>query len=430
MNKEVECSYKVLEQVYLEGQYASIGLNKMLTQKYKENINTKLVTKLVYGVIEKDISLDYMLKQFLTKLPPKRTMLILKMGVFMHFFLSSLPVYMIVNELVNLAKTTPEKHLAGLINATLKNIFGGKIKLPKKEDGLAQFYSIKYGYPIWLVEELIESIGESEIEKLLSTKLTTDTHVRVVDSDSIDEWLSLLKKYNIRYTQSMDKSCYYVDYFELIKHPNLKKYYIVQGCPSMIVSRNMPPSRNILDVCSAPGGKSVYLAQLQPNATITACDLHEHRLKLVEDFARLWHVQNITTQVMDATKIKNDWVEKFDSVLCDVPCSGVGVVGKKPDILLNRTPDNIEELVAIQGNILNTCANYVKKGGTLIYSTCSILKKENEEVVMRFLSEHKDWVLQKVNTFDIPTQEKEKMVTFYPHISKTEGFFIAKMERV
>lgn len=430
MNKEVECSYHVLEEVYLLGQYASIGLNKMLSQNYKDNMNTKLVTRIVYGVIEKDISLEYMLNQFLTKTPPKRTMLLLKMGVYMHFFLNSLPDYMIVNELVNLAKSTPEKHLSGLVNATLKNVFSGRITLPKKEQGLSKYYSVKYGYPTWLIDELIECIGENEIETLLSTKLTTDTHVRVVDKSKVSEWQSLLEKYIIRYTQSMDESCYYVDYFELLKHQNLKKYYIVQGCPSMIVARNIPVSRKILDVCSAPGGKSVYLAQLQENATITACDLHEHRLKLVADFAKLWNLNNINVDKWDATKVNSEWIGKFDSVLCDVPCSGVGVVGKKPDILLNRTPDNIQELVGLQSNIINACADYVKKGGTLIYSTCSILKKENEEVVMQFLKEHNDFVLQKIDTFDIPTKENDNMITFYPHISGTEGFFIAKMERV
>ena len=184
MNKEVECSYHVLEEVYLLGQYASIGLNKMLSQNYKDNMNTKLVTRIVYGVIEKDISLEYMLNQFLTKTPPKRTMLLLKMGVYMHFFLNSLPDYMIVNELVNLAKSTPEKHLSGLVNATLKNVFSGRITLPKKEEGLSKYYSVKYGYPTWLIDELIECIGENEIETLLSTKLTTDTHVRVVEKNT------------------------------------------------------------------------------------------------------------------------------------------------------------------------------------------------------------------------------------------------------
>lgn len=430
MNKEVECSYKVLENVYLDGGYASIGLNKILYQNKDKGLNTKLVTKLVYGVIEKDISLDYILGQFLAKQPPRRTMLLLKMGVFMHFFLNSLPDYMIVNELVNLSKTTPEKQLSGLINSTLKNIFKGSITLPKKQDNLITYYSVKYGYPTWLVEELLVQDKQDYVEKLLATRLTTDTHIRLVSDKVKEEFLALLTKYTIRYTQSMDETTYYVDYFELLKHPEWKQYYIVQGCPSIIVAKNMPKCSRILDVCAAPGGKSILLSSLQPNATITACDLYPHRLELIHDFARSRSAHNITTVVQDATIQNEQFVEQFDGVLCDVPCSGTGVIGKKPDILLNRTPDNIKELTTIQQSILEVSSHYVKKGGTLIYSTCSILKKENEGIVKQFLASHKDFVLKKVNTYGIPVMEEDNMVTFYPHISHTEGFFIAIMERV
>ena len=429
MNWEVKFSYQVLSDVYLKGTYASIGLNQTLSKEKGQPVNTKLITKIVYGVIEKDISLEYIIEQFLTKTPPKRIMLLLKMGVYMHFFLNSLPDYTIVNELVNLAKNSPEKYLAGLVNATLKNIFSSPIQLPKPEDDFIKYCSIKYGYPVWLIKELSQQYSPKELVSLLSTKLTTDTHIRIKQGKE-KEFHQLIKDHEIRFSASFDESAGYVDYFTLLQHPEWKSYYVVQGCPSMIVAKNMPDSSTILDICAAPGGKSVYLAQLQPQATITACDLYAHRTKLIDDFAKGQQIHNIKTVVQDATKSNLEWKEKFDGVVCDVPCSGTGVIGKKPDILLNRTPDNLVELVNVQLQILDTACEYVKHGGTLIYSTCSILRKENQEIVQQFLDHHPDFHLKKINTYGIPVIEEGLMVTFYPPISKTEGFFIAIMERI
>ncbi len=429
MNKEIYTSYDILSQVYLDGSYASIVLNKVLSTQ-KSTLNSKLVTKLVYGVIERDISLEYILNQFVAKQPPKRVQLILKMGLYMHLFLNSIPAYTIVNELVNLTKTIPEKHLSGFVNGTLKNIINGKINLPKKAEDLLLYYSVKYGYPTWLIEFLLQDLPEQQVEQLLATKLTTDTHIRLKDATKKQQWYDLLQNNNIRFAPSMNDMTMYVDYFALLQHPEWKKYYVVQGCPSMIVVDNVGKGSKFLDVCSAPGGKSVLLAQSNLQSEVVASDLYPHRVQLVEEFAKSQNLTNIKTIVQDATQYREDWKESFDAVICDVPCSGTGVIGKKPDILLNRTPDNIEELVGIQSSIIDNCSKYVKKGGRLIYSTCSILKKENQDIVRQFLKKHPEYTLKKVETYGIPVIEDNNMATFYPHVSKTEGFFIAVMEKI
>lgn len=425
MNKELSTSYEILKKVYFENTYANILLNKHKT----EDANFALITKIVYGVIEKDIYLEFVVKQNVKNIPKPSVMLLLKIGTFVLKNINSIPSYALVNEIVNLSKADFDKYISGFINATLKNISNNPVKLPPKSLNISKYYSIVYSYPEWIVKKLLEVFSETELEKYFNASLADLTHVRVLKN--IEDFKLLLSNNQIKYDISPLDDCLYVDYAKLLNHNNLSDYYIVQGLPSVICAKSLgvTPNSHVLDCTGAPGGKSGVIGSLDKSVDVTCADLHPHRVMLITKYMRKLGLSNVHAIIQDATVYRDDWKEKFDYVLCDVLCSGIGVINKKPDIVLNRTPQDIPALASTQYKILSNNSRYVRSGGVLLYSTCSILREENEEVVKRFLKSNPEFELTEINTFGVKVKNQDNLYTFYPHISGTEGFFIARMIR-
>lgn len=425
MNLELKTSYDILKNIYINKSFSSIELNKHLSSL---NVSNALVTKIVYGVLENDILLEHYIKQFYTKKPKENLVVLFKIGAYVSQFLNSIPNFALVNELVNLAKKT-DKSLAGFANATLKNIVNGKIEI--KANNEIEYLSIKHSYPKFLVEILVKDYSLEFVKELLNTNLTTLTHIRInPDVTTKNNFEEQLKQNEIYYQPSKINNAFYVNYEQLLKVQSLQKHYVVLGITSMnlIDYINLKDNANVFDACASPGGKSLYLAQKFKNANIIAGELYEHRVKLIENLIHKYNVKNITAIKNDATQFKEEFENKFDVVICDVPCSGIGVVSKKPDILLNRKKEDIKNLVKLQNDILNTCSKYVKPGGELYYSTCTILKQENQEVVYNFLKKNNNFELAKLfNQNNINCLNENNMLTFLPNISNTEGFFIAKL---
>ena len=221
----------------------------------------------------------------------------------------------------------------------------------------------------------------------------------------------------------------YVDYSKLLKEKELKDLYVVQGLPSIITCNVLGADKGkVLDVCAAPGGKSVYLAQ-NSNLDVFSCDIYAHRLDLVKKYARNYDIHNIHFCLQDGTIINDNWIDKFDYVLCDVPCSNLGVSRKKPDVFLNKSLNDAKMLAGIQYKILETSANYIKKGGILQYSTCTIIDLENKNVIEKFLKNHNDFELTEIKVEGINIYNDNNLYTFYPNLTGTEGFFIARLRR-
>lgn len=428
MNKEIRQAYAILKKVYNDQSFAGIELNKTIRREYG-NVNTNLITKIVYGVIEKDVYLDYAINQFVSSKPKKDVSLLLKLGTYILKFLDSIPAFACVDEIVEITKLSHNKTLAGFVNATLKNISKKEIMLPAKENGLVQYLSIRYSYPEWIVEKLLKEHKEQFVEDLLAKELTTLTHIRVLKNKiSIDDFLQLLTKNNVEYKISAFENTFYVEYSQLLKIKDIQDCYIVQGLPSMIVSKNIAEdSKKILDLCASPGGKSVLIAQENPNIEIISCDVSDFRVELINKYIQSYDIKNVKTCLNDATILREDWIEQFDTVMCDVPCSNLGIANKKPDVLLNRTSDGLKEIIELQLKIIETASKYVKPGGVLLYSTCSIMKEENEIIVGKFLQNNKKFKISNVNTYGVEVEKYHNLVTFYPHISNCEGFFIGRL---
>ncbi|MBE5738317.1 MAG: 16S rRNA (cytosine(967)-C(5))-methyltransferase RsmB [Clostridiales bacterium] len=426
MNKELKVSYEILKKIYIDGAYVSIELNKFLSTG--ANINNALVTKIVYGVLEKDISLEYFVSHFVKKLPKIEILILLKMVTYVAKNISSIPPFALVNEIVNLSKGV-DPHQSGFVNATCKNLIAKKVPLPNRNTALTKYLSVRYNYPEWVIIELLKKHNLDFVEALLSEELPSDTHVRVnLDKISADDFKSKLTEKGIRYTDGLSDELMYVDYAELLK-TDLKDLCIVQGLPSIITCKAMGAVRGkVLDTCAAPGGKSVYLAQNR-DLDVYACDIHKHRVELIKKYAKSLQLDNVKCFEQDATKPNSDWVGKFDYVMCDVPCSNLGVSRKKPDVFLNKSLSDVKTLAGLQYQILNNSAKYVKSGGILQYSTCTILDNENSAVITKFLKNNPDFTLTKIDTFGLNITDENSMYTFYPNLTHTEGFFIGRMVR-
>lgn len=426
MNKELRISYEVLKKVYLDGAYVSIELNRALDNA--KGINSALVTKIIYGVLEKDITLEYFISSFVSKPPKAEFMILLKMVAYISKSISSIPSFALVNEVVDIAKTI-DRHQSGFVNAVSKKLIANKIALPSKEKNYTKYLSIRYSYPEWVIGELLKKHDCKFVEALISENLPTDTHIRILTNKiSVSDFKLKLDTLGIRHSESLFDDTMYVDYSALIK-TNLKDYAVVQGLPSIITSKVLGvKSGLVLDTCSAPGGKAMYIAN-SSNAEVYACDIHAHRVELIRKYALGLGVKNIKCFVCDATKEKSEWLEKFDFVMCDVPCSNLGVSRKKPDVFLNKSLNDVKTLAGLQYQILSNSAKYVKHGGILQYSTCTILDNENKGVIDKFLKNNPEFELTPIDTFGLNIINDNNLYTFYPNLTHTEGFFIGRLRR-
>ena len=425
MNKELRIAFEILKKVYIEKSYVSIELNKFINKS--DSVNTATITKIVYGVLEKDITLDYFISKFVSKAPNAQILILLKMVAYISKALNSIPSFALVNEIVEMSKKI-DRHQSGFVNAVCKKLISNDIVLPSKKDEI-KYLSVKYNYPEWVIIELLKSKDMSFVKDLVSKELTTLTHIRLVNGVDSNQFEELLKNKEIHFEKSFYDYTYYVDYHKLL-NSGLDKMYVVQGLPSIVTCNTILDGKvgKVLDVCAAPGGKSVLLAE--KGCQVYSCDIHPHRVELIKKYAESYDIKNIKYFVQDGTKLNDAWIENFDFVMCDVPCSNLGVTRKKPDVFLNRSINDVDTLAGVQYKILENSAKYVKKGGILQYSTCTIIDKENKDVIAKFLKNHKDFVLTPINIDGLDIFNDDNTYTFYPNLTNTEGFFIGRMMRV
>lgn len=403
---------QALMEVYREGAYSSLKLNETMKDLSDEK-DRAFVTRLFYGVISKTTQFDYVISRLAPKKPKPVVTVVLRMGLYMLRYMN-VPAYATIDTQVELIKKLGKKELAGFVNALLRR--SNEIVLPINTGDKLMDISVNCSCPLWLVKKLSKQYGLEFTEKFLSSETDSRVHVRVnTDKISEDAFGMLVPK------ATKSAGGFYADYATLKSiTPSL---YTVQSLSSILATRfyakGVEKGVKVIDMCAAPGGKAVYLAQLLP-ACVTACDVHEHRVKLIRSYAERMGVKLNAIQ-NDATVFCEQFEQKFDVVVCDVPCSGIGVIHSKPDVLLSRKPEDISELANLQYNILTTSSKYVKVGGQINYSTCTILKEENERVVQKFLQENED--------FELVTVDGKDYTYFFPHTDGCDGFFMAKLRR-
>lgn len=419
MNTAFLKSFQALSKVFAEGAFSAIALNDTLANcKAKDRA---LVTKIVYGVLDKNIWLEYVLSKFVKKMPKGETLVYLKIGAYCLAELS-IPVYAVVNDVAELAKNSGDRRIVGFVNATLKTLAD---KLPTFDDYPSdelEAASVKYSYPLWALKKLVKDYGKQTALQIVSAVPNVHTTVRFckpVTQSYVSE------RFGCAVTPTAFDDAFFVE--GRVGAPD--ETFTVQSVGSMSIARVCAAfkPKTVLDCCSAPGGKAVYIKQLCPDVTVTACDIHPHRVELIRRYADRM-VVSLDTKVADATQFDESLAGRFDLVLCDVPCSGFGVLDNHPDIKIFRQNEDIGNLMKLQKAILTNACKYVADGGVLVYSTCTVFDNENGQQIRRFLAEHDEFCPEKITLPQSPEADGQTEWQFLP-TKDTQGFFVAAMRK-
>lgn len=433
---------QVLKEVNQDKRFANISLKEILRNRSLTGRDAAFVTQLVYGTLEKQITIDYLLGKLadLRRVNPW-IVNILRMGAYQILYMDRVPDSAACNEAVKLCIAHGLFALKGLVNGILRNLARCKeeLKIPDPSLPFAENLSIKYSYPLWLVEKWIKDFGKETAEDILkpigANNITT---IRVHSSNTKDRLKELLRPHGMEVQDGFHLS-------EALCLSNIgdiesniyyqKGFFTVQGESSILVSHIVDPKsgETVLDACSSPGGKAIHMAELMNGqGRVAAWDIHPHRVDLIERNRKRMGAEIVQPLVMDAAIENAEWMNKFDRILIDAPCSGLGIIHKKPDIKLRLTPNDLKGLPEIQAKILSACSLYLKPGGVLVYSTCTINPEENHDIVAGFLRNHPDFLLEDPLSFmpdTLHTAVQNRMVQIIPSRHRIDGFFIARLRR-
>lgn len=408
--------YTILNKVYSEKTF----IKQAMANTVIEEKNRALTTKICYGVLDKDIELSYYIQRLTEKSPKLVIRTILKIAMYCIKYLNK-KEYAVVKNAVELTKKLGKSGASGFVNAILRKFEREQISLPDKDKIFAEYLSVKYSYPLFAVNELIKSYGLDRAESIVSAENSLNT--LVFYGINGEDYLSKLS--NVKYQATPFENVYLTSGFIRNKDYDAG-VYTYQALGSVAICECVEPCEKLLDCCSAPGGKSVRLSYKCKQ--VTAFDIHEHRVNLIGEYANRMGRENITYCVKDAKEYDKQYEQCFDGVLCDAPCSGLGVLNDNPDIKLNRESSAIDGLVKEQLAILNTVKNYVKYGGYLYYSTCSVLERENIGVIKTFLKFNPEFEIEKLES-KLAHEDVLGTKQFLPDISGGLGFYVAKLKR-
>ncbi len=405
--------YLILNKVYSEKTFIKQAINST----FIEEKNRALTIKTCYGVLDKDIELSYYLNCLTEKSPKLVIRTILKIAMYSIKYLQK-KEYAVTKSAVELTKKLGKGGASGFVNAFLRKFISAEIPLPTDRE---EYLSVKYSYPLFAVKELIKTYGEERSISIISAEnsLTTLCFYNVDGK----EYLSSL---GVEFIDTPFDNVYTAKNF--VRNSDYDKgLYTYQALGSVAICDVVEPCENLLDCCSAPGGKSVRLSYKCKN--VTSWDIHEHRVELVNQYSSRMGRGNIKAEVKDSKVFDSKYEGAFDAVLCDAPCSGLGVLNDNPDMKLNRAEEDIKSLNKEQFAILSNVSRYVKIGGYLYYSTCSILNRENKAIITAFMSNIKGFELCEIDS-KLQHEKDFGQITFLPDISGGLGFFVAKLKRV
>jgi len=443
MNKDVELRKTALEtliQTEKNNSPSHLVIKDVLDKyDYLSKTEKALFSTIVKGTIERRIELDYVIDSF-SKTPTKKMKMpiriILEMGVYQILYMNSYDT-LAVNSSVELARKKGFSSLAGFVNAILRNIVRNKenIVYPDKEE--KNYLSVKYSMPETIVSLLVSQYGFEDTEKMLKASLESDyVRVRIKENISDADKEKVVEEFTkkgalISQTRGFDNLYNVKGMGNISDYDSFREGKIyIQDVGSYLLVKNVPKGERILDTCAAPGGKSIFLSELLDDAKITACDISEEKASKIKENVLRCGAGNIDVRILDATVFNPEFNEAFDSVLADVPCSGLGVIGKKADIKYRLTDESLDEIYKLQQNILDNVSKYVKKGGYLVYSTCTVNKKENEEQVERLISKGN---FEYATLSFVPEILKERAnrgyLTLMQGKDDSDGFFIAVLKR-
>ena len=433
----------LLIEVEQEESYAQLSLKNALADL--SHIDRALATEIFYGTLKYQIQLDYWINQF-SKTPIRKMKplirQVLRISLYQMMYLDKIPTSAIINEAVKITKKRKFQGLSAFVNGILRNIDRSKDKLsyPDPKVNLETSMSVQYALPEWMIHLWLEQYSKEEVAcicEALNQRAKVCGRWNFLKGEKIYLEAILEKEGAIIEPGHLLEEAFYIK--KMDKLQNLDSFktgiWTVQDESAMLVAHVMAPKEGeqVLDMCSAPGGKSMHMAAMMHNkGRIVACDIHDHKLELIDKTAARLGISIIEPTLQDGTRFNIVFEEKFDKVLLDAPCSGLGIMKRKPDIRHNKTRDDIEDIVAIQRELIKQAVRYVKPGGRLVYSTCTINQMENEQMVHEIMSEYGLELENIVDTMPecLKSAVKEKgMIQILPQMADTDGFFIASFRK-
>ena len=427
MDKVRLAATKILYNVSTNGAYSNVELAQVLRQEKFSDLDRKFCTELVYGAVKAGASLDWKIAKYLKRPLAKvdeKILAVLRVGFYQIFFLDRVPNSAAVNESVELSKKFCGLGESKFVNGVLRSAVREPNKSDFPQDDDINSLALRTFHPAWLVKLFAEEFGLDDTKKLLdfdntNPPLCLRTNFLKTTRENL---LDALKSLGLQAEPStlapegiICKNHNALDDFQALRAGLCQ----VQDESSMTAARLLNPKAGdfVIDCCAAPGGKATHLAELMQNrGRIVAADIHEHKLKHIKANADRLGIKIIEPLLIDAREIGDKFFEQADKVLVDAPCSGLGVLRRKADLRWKKTPDELAALPILQEEILSSAAKTLKRGGTLLYSTCTILRRENQAVVEKFLADNKNF-------------ELVEMKTLLPHVTNTDGFFTAKLIR-
>ncbi len=420
-----------LNKINLNGGYSNIVVDNMINTAFLDSRDSAFATMLVYGVVERQITLDHIISKHssieISKIDSS-VLQILRLGIYQLLCMNSVPERAAVNESVELSKYIKKGKASGFVNAVLRNCIRDRDNLLNFSEckDISERFSLEYSCPLWLVKLWIKDYGEERTERFLQSSLgqaPTFARVNTLKTDTKD-LIDTLRLEGMEAIEHEFENCVVLKTPSMAIKSNAFKngLFHVQDLASQICVKyaDVKTNTTVIDVCSAPGGKAFTAAEYMNNeGKLLAFDLHEKRVNLIRDGAKRLGITCIDAKAGDAT-VYNEDIPLADTVLCDVVCSGLGVIRRKPETKY-KNPNDIKRLPEIQLKILKNASKYVKIGGSIVYSTCTVSREENENVVEAFLKENEN--------FDF-YYEKEKCITLFGNDNNSDGFFMCKCKRL
>ena len=431
-----QIAFEILLKIEKDKAYSNLAIDSAVKAFCPDSTDCAFISRLVYGVTERKITLDYIisgcLSQPISKLK-KEVLVILRLGTYQLVFSDKIPASAAVNESVKLAKNNKCGFATGLVNAVLRKVANDGFTIPEDTDNVKRI-SVLYSAPEELVKFLSYHYGESNAEEFLKAALQPKKIIIRVNTvkTTPEELKYLLEKEGVGVSETSVPNAFQINVnkavYELESYK--KGLFHVEDISSQLCIEALAPFENctMIDVCAAPGGKSFTAAEYMNNkGVLFSCDIYESRTDLIKEGAERLGLDCIKPFVNDASQF-NENFPKADRVLCDVPCSGMGIISKKPEIKYKKL-DDIKELLPIQRKILETASKYVKNGGRLVYSTCSVNPNENRKICDAFLKEHPEFTSVKALPHIERTVDEGDYLTLMMHKNNCDGFFIAVFDR-
>ena len=390
--------------------FSNLVLTSVLDSHNLSGQDKAFIAKVFYGTVERKLTLNYILQKHLSKplaKMDKEIVAIMQSGLYQILYMESVPAYAAINQAVGLCPVFKKTSAKGLVNAVLRKCRDFDMEKETFADEITAL-SVKYSV-------------NTDIVKINTTKITAEKYTQLLSEKAVTyNQLPVSGALEIFHRGSVTEI------------PGFKEgYFYVQGITSQyaVSQAEIQKGWDVLDLCAAPGGKSFAAAiALDNTGSVTSCDPNPPRLKLIEDGAKRLGLTNIHT-VQNSGEVYNESFKKYDAIICDVPCSGIGIIPKKPDLRYKSMAD-VKQLAQLQYEILATASRYLKENGTIVYSTCTINKMENEQIVDKFLKENPDFELKKQNCPVENVINSDEKVTFLSHLTGFDGFFVAVLKKM